>query len=208
MNAAEQPHSMSTASLALPGVCQVTNPEIWKSLKFLRNPWTLVYFSAHAGGWKAARRLLCPSLSERPRVLRRTNEVKDGFKYRKRRVSEWMKLCKWWWKEGELEVGEWDWEEGTGRDRGRHPLLDPRQRIRQMNAEVSFTRTGWGLEMDGFTQTAGKITERKDKGGHWRPRETRSGQEKDTHRKSDLYNNRFLVQIFFQHLCFLCYLCF
>ncbi len=35
--------------LMLPGVWQVMKPELWKSLKFLRNMWILVYFSAQAG---------------------------------------------------------------------------------------------------------------------------------------------------------------
>lgn len=41
--------------------------------------WTLVYFSSHAGAWTAARRPLCPLLSKKVRVLRRTKEVKDGL---------------------------------------------------------------------------------------------------------------------------------
>lgn len=39
----------STVTLMLPGVWQVKKPELWKSLKFLGNMWTFVYFSAKAG---------------------------------------------------------------------------------------------------------------------------------------------------------------
>lgn len=42
------------------------------------------------------------------------------------------------------------------RGRGRHPLLDTKQRIGQMNVEVSLSRTGRGLETDEFTQAGGE----------------------------------------------------
>lgn len=42
------------------------------------------------------------------------------------------------------------------RGRGRHPLLDTKQRVGQMNVEVSVSRTGRGLEMGGFTQAGGE----------------------------------------------------
>lgn len=40
--------------------------------------------------------------------------------------------------------------EREGRGSGRHPLLDFKQTVGQMNIEVSVSRTGRGLETDGF----------------------------------------------------------
>lgn len=90
MTATEPPYSESAAWLMLPEVWQVMKPEIWKSLKFLRNMWTLVYFSAYAGGWTAARRPLCPSLCKKMWILRRTKEVKDGLVEGEKSECEWV----------------------------------------------------------------------------------------------------------------------
>lgn len=49
ISAAKLAHSESTVSFMLPGVWQVKKPELWKSLKFPGNMWTLVYFSTQAG---------------------------------------------------------------------------------------------------------------------------------------------------------------
>lgn len=48
-SSSELAHLESIVSLTLPGVWQVKRPKLWKSLKFLGNMWTFVYFSAEAG---------------------------------------------------------------------------------------------------------------------------------------------------------------
>lgn len=50
-----------------------------------------------------------------------------------------------WWKGGNVGWRD-EWRVTRGEGGGRHPLLGGKQRVRQMNAEVSVSRTGKGLD--------------------------------------------------------------
>lgn len=52
--------------------------------------------------------------------------------------------------------GSLNGEHERGREADGQPLLDAQQKVTQMNAEVSVSRTGRGLETDGFTQAGGE----------------------------------------------------
>lgn len=147
----------------LPGLWQVKKPELWKSLKFLGNMWMLVYFSAQAGRVESCQHAalsLCQQEGEWTECEREGGP--DGGRGRwetdEGRGEEWVKQRTDQWRDRGMEGGrkwlkEWNggWRERGRRRRGRHPLLDAKQRVGQMNVEFSVSRTGRGLETDGFT---------------------------------------------------------